>query len=132
MTKTHKDTVAQSNNGSLNNDEEKKTAKVYKNYTLVICRGDDEVTKVMLNDYRMFNDQGFNVSLNKGHKKIIINDGNTIYKRFYYPINGFCGYLDGIFFDDLEVRFYHPDRQEFDKLRESLQWLERNFLWKMQ
>ena len=130
MTKTYKGTVAQPNNGSLNNDEEKKTAKVY--HTLVICLDDDETTKIMLNDYRIFNDQGFNVSLKKDHKLIIINDGNTIYKRFYYPINGFCGYLDGIFFDDLEVRFYHPDRQEFDKLRESLQWLERNFLWKMQ
>ena len=130
MTKTYKDTVAQSSNGLLNNDEEKKTAKVY--HTLVICLDDDETTKIMLNDYRIFNDQGFNVSLSKDRKLIIINDGNTIYKRFYYPINGFYGKLDGICFDDIEVRFYHPKRQEFDKLRESLQWLERNFLWKMQ
>ena len=128
MTKTHKDTVAQSNNGSLNNDEEKKTAKVYNNYTLVICRSGDELTKVMLNDYRIFNDQGFNVSFNKDHKKIIINDDDTIYTRFYYSINGLSANLDGMEFDDLEVRFYRPKLKELAKLRESFKWLEGNFV----
>lgn len=128
MTKTYKGTVAQSSNGSLNNDEEKKTAKVYNNYTLVICRSGDELTKVMLNDYRIFNDQGFNVSFNKDHKKIIINDDDTIYTRFYYSINGLSANLDGMEFDDLEVRFYRPKLKELAKLRESFKWLEGNFV----
>lgn len=126
MTKTYKGTVAQSNNGSLNNDEEKKTTKAY--HTLVICRSGDELTKVMLNDYRIFNDQGFNVSFNKDHKKIIINDDDTIYTRFYYSINGLSANLDGMEFDDLEVRFYRPKLKELAKLRESFKWLEGNFV----
>lgn len=130
MTKTYKDTETQTSDElfNFNNDEKKKTVKVYNNYTLVICQSGDELTKVMLNDYRIFNDQGFNVSLKKTDKTVIINDDDTIYTRFYYSINGLSVNLNGMEFDDLEVRFYRPKLKELAKLRESFKWLEGNFV----
>lgn len=129
MTKTHKGTAAQPNNGSLNNDEEKKTTKAY--HTLVICLDYDETNKIMLNDYRIFNDQGFNVSLNKDHKLIIINDGNTSYNRFYESVNDLTDFyfdLFGGYSDNIEVRFYRPRRQDINKLIESLKRIKSYYL----
>ncbi|RHW46093.1 hypothetical protein DS832_07015 [Bombilactobacillus bombi] len=89
-----------------------------KENTLIICQDNTKWTRTILSDYQLFIKQDLNAHLSMMHKEIIITDANKIRNRLYLPISNVL--LDGMHFDNIEIKFYRPTLKEIDMLAHVL------------